>query len=53
MRMATTVGAIALMLAACAGHRVPVGGEAITYRLEATGFCRTCTSYTITLGPEG
>ncbi len=40
-----------LALCACGSHRIPSGGETITYR---TGPCfGTCPVYTITLGPDG
>ena len=40
-----------LVLAACDHHRVPRGGETITYAALA---CHgTCPVYTVTLGPDG
>ncbi|SEM47816.1 hypothetical protein SAMN05192583_0345 [Sphingomonas gellani] len=54
MRMATAAWAMLGMagaLAGCAHHRVPRGGETISY---ATAMCfGTCPVYTVTVGPDG
>lgn len=49
--MMTAAAAATLMLAGCAGGRVPTGGETITY--AATPCHGSCPVYTVTLGPDG